>query len=287
MNNNQVAVQNSKPKFSVVLQSDAYKKLINNTLGNPEKSQRFIASISSAVATNPALQECEPSTVISGALLGEALELSPSPVLGQFYLVPFKNSKKGCMEAQFMLGAKGYKQLAIRSGQYKDLDFIEVREGEYLGRDEMTGKQMFKFISDDDERENKPVVGYLAYFTLLNGFHKQIYWSKLKMEKHADQYSKAFNLADYRKLQAGQIPEKDLWKYSSYWYKDFDGMAEKTLYRQLISKYGVMSIQMQEAYTKDSAVLRENGDYEYVDNPTEQIEVEEPAKKTVRLDDVE
>lgn len=281
-------ITQSKPKFSVVIQSDKYKKLINNTLGDKDRATRFIASISSAVATNSQLQECEPSTIITGALVGEALGLSPSPQLGQMYLVPFKNNKKGVTEAQFILGAKGYKQLAIRSGQYKDIDFIEVREGEYLGRDEETGKQRFKFISDDEVRENKPIIGYLAYFELLNGFRKQIYWSKEKMLNHADKYSKAFNKADYEKLLAGQIPEKDKWKYSSYWYADFDGMSEKTLYRQLISKYGVMSIEMQEAYTKDMAVLHDNGDYDYVDNPTSENvpEAEIEEKKTKSLDDI-
>ena len=286
-------VVQTQPKFSVAIQSDAYKKLINNTLGDPEKAQKFVASISSAVATNPALQECSAGSIVSGALLGTTLNLSPSPQLGQYYLVPFNNTKTGTKEATFILGAKGYKQLAIRSGQYKDIDFIEVREGEYLGRDEETGKQRFKFIQDDEERESKPIVGYLAYFELLNGFRKQIYWSKTKMENHADTYSKAFNLADYKKLQAGQIPQKDLWKYSSYWYSDFTGMAEKTLYRQLISKYGVMSIEMQDAYTKDTTVLREDGSYEYVDNPNVPEAVvdeptEEPAKeeKTASLDEI-
>ena len=283
-----------QPKFSVAIQSDAYKKLINNTLGDKDKAQKFIASISSAVATNPQLQECESGSIISGALLGNALNLSPSPQLGQMYLVPFKNNKKGTIEAQFILGAKGYKQLAIRSGQYKDIDFIEVREGEYLGRDEETGKQKFKFISDDEVRENKPIVGYLAYFELLNGFRKQIYWSHTKMLNHADKYSKAFNKKDYERLQAGQIPEKDIWKYSSYWYADFQGMAEKTLYRQLISKYGVMSIDMQDAYTKDMAVIREDGTPDYVDNDDEETVISdaEPIEETsvndeVNLDEVE
>ena len=235
---NEIVKTQPKVKFSVAIQSDMYKNLINNTLGDPDRAKRFIASISSAVATNPNLQECDAGSILSGALLGEALNLSPSPQLGQYYLVPFNDSKKNYKVAQFQLGYKGYIQLAIRSGQYKDLDFIEVREGEYLGRDETTGKQQFKFIQDDEEREEKPIVGYLAYFELLNGFRKQLYWSKTKMEKHADRYSKAFNLEDYKKLQAGQIPEKDMWKYSSYWYADFTGMAEKTLYRQLISKYG-------------------------------------------------
>ena len=284
-------IVNQKPRFSVVIQSDNYKKLINNTLGDSEKAKRFIANITSAVATNPALQECDPSTVISGALLGNALNLSPSPQLGEMYLVPFKNSKKGTVDAQFMLGWHGYYQLAIRSGQYKDLDVIEIREGEYLGRDKYTGKQKFEFIEDEEERLSKPVIGYLGYFELLNGYKKQIYMSQTEMEQHANTYSKAFNLADYRKLQAGQIPEKDMWKYSSYWYKDFQGMSFKTILRRLISKYGVMSIEMQDAYTKDMAVLHENGDYEYVDNPQEDlkqtIEVEqEPQEPKVSLDEV-
>lgn len=297
--NNEVTIQQHSTKFSVVVQSDMYKKLINETLGDSERAKRFIASISSAVATNPELQKCTANTILSGALLGEALNLSPSPVLGQYYLVPFKNNKLGTIEAQFILGAKGYKQLAIRSGQYLDIDFIEVREGEYLGRDESTGKQKFKFINDDDERINKKVIGYLAYLELLNGFRKQIYWSVKQMEKHADTYSKAFNLKDYEKLKNGQIPEKDLWKYSSFWYKDFQGMAEKTLLKQLISKYGVMSIEMQEAYTKDMAVLQTNGDYEYVDNtdddmPKEPVNItqneDKPASKEpkqVKLDDIQ
>lgn len=264
---NQMTESKPKVKFSVALQSDAMQKLISNTLKDPKRANRFIASISSAVASNPALQECESNSIISGALVGEALELSPSPVLGQYYLIPFKNNKNGTVEAQFVIGANGYKQLAMRSGQYADIDFIEVREGEYLGRDELTGKQRFKFISDDEVRETKPVIGYFAYFELINGYRKQLYWSKTKMEKHADKYSKAFNLESYKKLLAGQIPEKDLWKYSSYWYSNFDGMAEKTMYRQLISKYGIMSIEMQEAYVKDMAVINSDGTYDYVDNP--------------------
>ena len=266
---NKVLESKPKVKFSVALQSDAMQRLINNTLKDSKRVNRFIASISSAVASNPALQECESNSIISGALVGEALELSPSPVLGQYYLVPFNNNKKGTKEAQFMLGAKGYKQLAMRSGQYADIDFIEVREGEYLGRDELTGKQKFKFISDDEERESKPVIGYYAYFELINGFRKQLYWSREKMERHADKYSKAFNLESYKKLLAGQIPEKELWTYSSYWYTNFDGMAEKTMYRQLISKYGIMSIEMQDAYVKDMAVINTDGTYDYVDSPND------------------
>lgn len=287
MENNLVKKQ---PAFSVVIQSDMYKKLINNTLGDPKKATRFIASITSAVATNPALQECEPSSIVAGALVGEALELSPSPVLGEYYLVPFKNSKEGVTKAQMQIGYKGYLHLAIRSGQYKDIDVFEIHEGEFKGRDKETGKFKFEFIENEAERLSKPVIGYMGYFELLNGFRKTLYISKEEMEKHANTYSKAFNLEDYKKLQAGQIPEKDLWKYSSFWYKNFDTMAFKTVLRQLISKWGIMSIQLQEAFTKDMAVMKDNGDYEYVDSPTyeeEPVFVKEEEKKTAKsLNDI-
>ena len=118
---NEIVKTQPKVKFSVAVQSDAYKKLINNTLGDPERAKRFIASISSAVATNPNLQECDAGTILSGALLGESLNLSPSPQLGHYYLVPYKNKNKEQPDAQFQLGYKGYIQLAIRSGYYKNI----------------------------------------------------------------------------------------------------------------------------------------------------------------------
>lgn len=238
----------TKPKFSVAIQTEGYKKLINNTLGDPNRAKRFIASISSAVATNPSLQQCDAGSILSGALLGEALNLSPSPQLGQYYLVPFKD------KAQFQLGYKGYIQLAIRSGQYKDIDVIEVREGEYLGRDKITGKHQFEFIEDEVKRENEPIIGYMAYFEYLNGFYKNIYWSKEKMQKHALEYSQAY-ASDVKKGTS-----------YSFWSKDFNGMAFKTMLRQLISKWGVMSIEIQEAMTKDMTVVKEDGTYDYVDN---------------------
>lgn len=282
------AVTQSKPKFSVVIQSDAYKKLINNTLGDPNKATRFIASISSAVATNPQLQECEPNTIVAGALVGEALNLSPSNALGEYYLVPYKNTKKGTMDAQFQLGYKGYLHLAIRSGQYKDIDVFEIHEGEFKGRDKETGKFKFEFIEDESVRLSKPVIGYMGYFELLNGFKKTLYMSKEEMEQHANTYSKAFNLEDYKKLQAGQIPDKDLWKYSSFWYKSFSTMAFKTVLRQLISKWGIMSIEMQDAFAKDMAVMKEDGTYDYVDNPNEDKLVEEAKveEKPTSLDEI-
>lgn len=266
----------TKPKFSLAIQSEGYKKLINNTLGDPKRAAKFIASISSAVATNKQLQQCDAGSILSGALLGEALNLSPSPQLGQYYLVPYEKKEKRNDQwvtvetnAQFQLGYRGYLQLAIRSGQYQDIDVIEIHEGEYLGRDKLTGKHKFEFIEDEIAREKKPVIGYLAYFEYLNGFKKSLYWTKEKMKNHALEYSQAY---------ASDIKKKT--KYS-FWSKDFDGMAFKTMLRQLISKWGVMSTEMQEAFVKDQAVINEDGNYDYIDSPEVDLEpiVDEKPKK--------
>lgn len=259
--NNQLQAQ-QKPKFSVAITTKGYQSLIANTLRDPARVRRFTASITSAVAFNPALQECDAGTILAGALLGESLNLSPSPQLGQYYLVPFKNRKANKIDAQFVLGYKGYIQLALRSGQYADLDVTEIKQGEYLGKDSMTGKPKFQFIEDDDQRDALPTVGYMAYFEYMNGFRKVLYWSKEKMMNHADTYSKAFSRQKYEELLAGKIPESEMWKYSSFWYKSFDDMAKKTMLRQLISRWGVMSIEMTKALESDNAVaaVADNGE---------------------------
>ena len=245
----------NKPKFSVAIQSDMYKNLINQTLGDKDRATRFIASISSAVATNQALQECDAGTILSGALLGESLNLSPSPQLGQYYLVPFNDSKKGYKVAQFQLGYKGYIQLAIRSGQYKKLNVLAIKKGELIKYDPLNEEIEVNLIEDEEERENAETIGYYAMFEYTNGFRKSLYWSKSKMEKHALKYSKGYAAH----------------KGFTFWEKDFDGMAYKTMLRQLISKWGIMSIDMQQAVEKDMATINTDGTYEYVDNEEEPI----------------
>ena len=253
-----VPAKQSKPKFSVMIQSDAYKNLINNTLGDPKRAAGFITAITSAVATNPALQECEPVTILSAGLLGETLQLSPSPQLGQYYLVPFNDRKLGRKVAQFQLGYKGYIQLAIRSGQYKKLNAMAIKEGELIKYDPLNEEIEVQLIEDDAEREATPTIGYYAMFEYLNGFRKVIYWSKDKMEAHALQYSQGY------KAKKGY----------TFWEKSFDDMAIKTMLRQLISKWGIMSIDFQKAYEADMGVLRPGGNIDYVDND-ESFNVEE------------
>ena len=169
--------------------------------------------------------------------------------------------------ATFVLGYKGYLQLALRSGQYRELDVMEIKEGEYLGKDSTTGKAKFQFIEDDDQRDALPTVGYMAYFEYLNGFRKALYWSKEKMMTHADTYSKDFSRKSYEDLMAGKVPESEMWKYSSFWYKNFDDMAKKTLLRQLISRWGVMSIEMTKAMESDNAVATVADNNEIVTEP--------------------
>lgn len=279
---NELTSQNQKPKFTVAITTPGYQKLVNNTLGDPERAKRFIASITSAVATNPALQDCDAGTILAAALLGESLNLSPSPQLGQYYLVPFKSKAKydknnklieaETSKATFILGYKGYIQLAIRSGQYKKLNVLEIKEGELVSFDPLNEEIECMLIDDWDAREAAPTVGYYAMFEYTNGFRKAIYWSRKKMESHADKYSPAFNAAAYRKIQAGEVKDADMWKYSSFWYKNFDDMAKKTMLRQIISKWGVMSTEMFRAFEGDT----ELPDTDYVSVPEEKLTVAIP-----------
>ena len=260
------AVQPKKLYFSQAMQTEKYKKLINNTLGDPVRAARFAANITSAVAVNPTLQECDAGTILAGALLGESLLLQPSPQLGQFYLVPFESKAKrdrqgnvikpACLKAQFVLGYKGYIQLALRTGQYKRLNVLEVKSGELGGWDPFEERfHEMHFIEDFEKRAAMPTVGYIAHFEYINGFQKTLYWTADQMMSHADKYSPAFSAAAYKKLLNGEIPQNELWKYSSFWYKDFDGMAKKTMLRQLISKWGIMTAEMTMAYERDGHVM--------------------------------
>lgn len=263
--NSLTAARTQKTSLTAYLTNDAVKNQINKVVGG-KNGTRFVSSIVSAVQTTPALQECTNNSILNAALLGEALGLSPSPQLGQFYMVPFKNNKKNCKEAQFQLGYKGYIQLAIRSGYYKKLNVLPIKEGELIRYDPLNEELEVDLIEDDILREEAETIGYYAMLEYENGFRKTLYWSKKKMQAHADKYSSAYSLKIAGDIAQGKIPEKDMWKYSSFWYKDFDAMAMKTMLRQLISKWGIMSIDMQNAFDKDMAVIHEDGTAEYVDN---------------------
>ena len=258
-----------KPKFSVAITTTGYQKLITNTLGDPDRARKFVSSITSAVAVNPALQECEASSILAGALLGESMNLQPSPQLGQYYLVPFKIKEKrdrggniiapACTKAQFVLGYKGYIQLALRTGQYKKLNVIEIKEGELRSFDYLNEEIECVMIEDFEAREQAETIGYYAMFEYMNGFRKAMYWTKDQMMRHADKFSPAFSAEAYQRLQNGEIPDKELWKYSSFWYKNFDDMAKKTMLRQIISKWGIMSADLVAAIEHDNKFMQSQG----------------------------
>ena len=282
MANSLVKGEKKQPSFSVFLTQDAIKKKINEVIGG-KGGQRFMTAILSAVTNSPALQECESMSILNCAFLGEALNLSPSPQLGQYYMVPYKkkdrngDKNKGKV-AQFQLGYKGYIQLAIRSGYYKKINVIAIKEGELKHFDPLNEVIEVEIIQDEREREQAKTIGYYAMFEYLNGFQKAMYWSYEKMQSHADQYSQAYSAEAHQRILRGEVPQKEMWKYSSFWYKDFDAMAYKTMLRQLISKWGIMSTELQMAMENDMAAIRDDGTPEYVDNDTTPIE---PAQAPV------
>lgn len=268
--NNSLTKSKGQQRFGITayLTQEAVKNQINEVIGGKD-GQRFISAIVSAVNNNPQLQECTNQSILSGALLGESLKLSPSPQLGQYYLVPYDDKKTGAKQAQFQMGYKGYIQLAIRSGQYKKLNVLAIKEGELVRFDPLNEEIEVNLIEDEEARENAPTIGYYAMFEYVNGFRKAIYWSKKKMEAHALKFS-----AGYRAK-----------KGFTFWEKDFDAMAYKTMLRQLISKWGIMSIEMASAIDADMAVINEDKTKTYVDNeevlevPSERVEKKEEPKE--------
>lgn len=215
-------------------------KRINELL--KDRAPQFTTTLMAALNSNKALNSCEPQSVLTAALTAASMDLPINQNLGFAYLIPYKN-KDGDV-CQFQMGYKGFIQLAQRSGYYKTINATEVREGEIAKIDRLSGEIEFDWIEDDKEREKAKVVGYVAYFKLLNGFEKSLYWSVEKCKAHATRFSKSFKFG------------------GGLWKDDFESMAIKTVLKQLISKYGPLNTQLQEAIAKDQTI---NG--EYIDNP--------------------
>lgn len=247
---NSLISSSQKQPFTVALQSAGIQRMMQAAFSTPTAITRFTADLMAAVTATPGLKDCEPASIVSAGLQCSALNLSTSPAMGEAWIVPYGS------KATFQIGKNGLVQLAIRSGQYLDIDTIEVRQGEYKGRDKYTGKPQFEFIEDDEVRESLPIVGYLAYFEMLNGFKKTVYFSHEKMLKWAARYSQAFNIELYKKYvvyqQTGEgMTDSELRRCSSPWYERFDSMAEKTVLRQLLQKWGVKSREMVKALEQD------------------------------------
>lgn len=243
------AIGTKKP-FSQIIAMPSYQTMLANAIQDTNRRQRFITTVISAVNATPALKNCTPDSIITSALQMESLGLPYG--MGDAYIIPYGD------KATFQIGARGYITLAMRSGAYQDIDTIEIREGEFKGRDKRSGKPMFEFIEDEDVREDLPIIGYLAHFTLLNGFQAQEYFSKYKMLKWANRYSQAFDIELYNRYVVYQetgegLTDKELRLCSAPWYETFDEMAFKTVLKRLLSKKGILSVELVEAFKKDKS----------------------------------
>lgn len=245
------------------LDRDGMRKRFDELLG--KRSPQFISSIVSMVNADKNMQQafCEaPMTVIQSALKAATFDLPIDQNLGYAYIVPFRNYKKDSgkkvMEATFILGWKGMHQLALRTGAYKTINVVDIREGELKSYNRLTEEVGIDFIEDETEREKHPVIGYVGYYRLVNGAEKTIYMSVKAIENHE------------KKFRKGEYMGKG-------WRDDWDAMARKTVYRILIGKWGVMSIDYQTADEgKQLAdVMAEDAraegviDSEYVDIPVD------------------
>lgn len=267
-------------------------QLFNQTIANPktqeylaqvlgEKKASFVNNLTALVANNKNLQECEPISLMYAGIKATALDLPLDANLGFAYVIPFKNNKEGKTEAQFQIGYKGFTQLSIRSGQFKTINVTDVREGELVEWDMLTGEIRFQALPN---REDLKVIGYAAYFRLTNGFEKTLYSTVESIERHAGKYSQTYS------------SKNDYVRKSSKWTTDFDAMAKKTVVKLLLSKYAPLSVEMQQAITSDQAVITDEGN-KYIDNPNSRdiadanvIEQDEPAEegnvKAINIDEI-
>lgn len=248
---NEIKVSNLKA-FNQTITSPATQKYLTELL--QERKGVFVSNLTALVANNVNLQECEPYTLMFAALKATALSLPIEPSLGMAHVIPYKNKKRGITEAQFQLGYKGFQQLALRTGQYKRINTTDVRAGEISKRNRLTGEIAWNWIDDEATRLNTPIIGYVNYFLLLNGFESTFYMSKEEVNAHALRYSQTY------KSNIGYIKEQ------SKWTTDFDAMALKTVIKLNLSKNGVLSTELQDAIRADQSVMREENKYEYADN---------------------
>lgn len=249
--------QTGLQKFNAMLENTRTQEYLTNVLG--EKKQTFVSNMVALVSSNKALSECDPSTIMFSCLKATALGLAVDPSLGLAWVLPYRDNKNNTTVATFQLGAKAYIQLALRTAQYKKINVRDVRQGEIVGEDFVSGDMQFKKLEKD--REKAPIVGYVAMFELINGFSKQLYMSVEELDAHAKRFSQT-----YRK------------GYGLWSDKEMRGsMMEKTILKRLLSKYGVLSVEMEQAIKSDSAVLGENNSVRYIDNEEDAIDLEKAA----------
>lgn len=242
----QTAVQQNKPEaraqvsvntmLNSLLDGEKMRKRFEELLG--KRTPQFLSSLVSMINDSKDLQEAfytSPMSVIKSALQAATYDLPIDPTLGFAYIVPFRN--KGKMTATFIPGYKGLQQLCLRTGAYKCIpDAVDVRAGELVSYNRLTGEAVFKWIEDEDERDELPIIGYAGYFKLLNGAEKTVYMTRKQIEKHEKKHRK------------GEYMGKG-------WREDWDAMARKTVIRRLCGKYALMSIEYRNSADRDTLNL--------------------------------
>lgn len=236
-------------RFNLLVENTRTQDYLQTVLGENKKS--FVSNMAALVANNKALSECDPSTILFSCLKASALGLQLDPALGQCWVVPFRDNKNNITVATFQVGARAWVQLALRTNMYETINVRDVREGEIVDEDFESGEMKFQKLKE--HREDAPICGYVAMFRLTNGFRKQLYMTIEELEAHAKRFSQT-----YRKGY-GLWADKDM-KRSMY---------EKTILKRLLSKYGILSADMQSAIKSDFGVLGENGSVRYIDNEEE------------------
>lgn len=240
-----------KQTFSNAITSNAMQGLIRKSLNDSKVAARFTSTLISAVNASDQLKACDPGTIVAAALRGEGMGLS----LGMgYYLVPYGQT------CTFVLGYKGLIALALATGQYDDIDCMDIRDGEYTGRDNRTGKPTFNFnvYATDEDREKAQIIGYYAYFKLKDGMFRSEFWSMNKLIFHAEKYAQAFNREKYEKFIAGEMTaeEEAKMRKSTPWYDvgyGQDRMCKKTVLRSLLnSGYAPLSNEVRYAMDNDS-----------------------------------
>jgi len=228
-NSTKTAVAKPIDKLKHILAAESVQEQFKSVLA--ENSGAFVASIIDLYNTDRTLQMCDPKNVVMEALKAASLKLPINKQLGFAWIVPYRDGRTGQYIPTFQLGYKGYVQLCMRTGAYKYINADVVYEGELVKHDKLTGE----IEIDPEKRTGDKKVGYFAFIETLNGFRKTLYMSVEEVIKHAQQYSKSYG------------------NKNSVWATDFDAMALKTCLRLLLSKYGIMSVEMQRAYIEDSA----------------------------------
>ncbi len=246
-------------KLKELIKNPVVKNQFQEMLG--KKSSGFLTSALSVMNDSKQLSKCEANSVIIAISVAASLDLPINPNLGFSYIVPYKqrNEQGNFVDiAQFQIGYKGLIQLAQRSGMYKNINVASVKDGEIIEVDRLTGEIQFDWIQDDDERDIKETIGYVAYFELLNGFKNTLYMTKSQIDKHAKKYSQTYK------------------KGYGNWKDNFEAMAMKTVLKLMLSKFAPLSTEMQNAVIKD-----QTANDKYVDN--EAIDITEYTEEEQRI----